>query len=180
VPPLTGNTPTANGVTAGFAAFNLIASMTVGPAFLTRFHLPAQPWTFLLTLFPLIFSAIFFAIPAARWALHKRKLAKRERRMLRRELLREIWSRPGEPRDPAELTARAAERIGVPVENAQKMLDTLVRDLDGDVTTDAEGNMRYVFPRLAEELRAVEKARTAAPDRQLGEVIFSSEDAGRG
>jgi len=97
--------------------------------------------------------------------------------MLRRELLREIWTHPGEPRDPAELSARAAERIGVPVDQAQKMLDTLVRDLDGDVTTDEEGRMRYVFPRLVEEQAAVAKARLAAPDKQLGEVIFSSEDA---
>ena len=68
----------------------------------------------------------------------------------------------------------------MPAADAQKVLDTLVRDLDGDITTDADGNMRYVFPRLAEEQRAVDKARAAAPDRQLGEVIFSSEDGGRG
>ncbi|HEY2745201.1 MAG TPA: hypothetical protein VGL86_11280 [Polyangia bacterium] len=180
VPPLTGNTATANAVTAAFAGFNLLASVTVGPAFLQRFHLPAQPWTFWLTLFPLIFSAIFFAVPATRALVRRRQLKKRERRQLRRELYREIWSRPGEPRDPAELTALAAQRTGMPAADAQKMLDTLVRDLDGDVTTDAEGNMRYLFPRLAEEQRAVEKARAAAPDRQLGEVIFSSEDGPRG
>ena len=180
VPTLTGNTPTANAVTAGFAGFNLLASFTIAPAFLHRFHLPMEPWTFWLTVFPLVFSAIFFAVPAVRWAVHKRKLAKRERRQLRRALLREIWAQPAEPRDPKELAASAAHKLGIPDAEAEAMLDTLVRDLDGDVTTDAEGNMRYVFPRLAEELRAVEKARTAAPDRQLGEVIFSSEDAGRG
>ncbi len=181
VPPLTGNTSTANGVAAGFAGFNLIASMTVGPAFLQRFHLTGMPWTtFFVTLFPLIFSAIFFAVPAARALVRRGRLKKRERRQLRRELLREIWSRPGEPRDPAELTTRAAQRTGMPATDAQKMLDTLVRDLDGDVTTDAEGNMRYLFPRLAEEQLAVEKARAAAPEKQLGEVIFSSEDGPRG
>ena len=178
VPPLTGNTPAANGVTAGFAGFNLFGSMVIAPAFLQRFHLPTEPWTFWLTLFPLIFSAIFFAVPAARWAIRRRQLAKRERRQLRRELLREIWTRPAEPRDPAELCARASQRIGVPVSDAQKMLETLVRDLDGDITTDAEGRMRYLFPRLDEEQRAVQKARLAAPDKQLGEVIFSSEDGG--
>ena len=180
VPPLTGNTSGTNGVIGAFAGFNLFASMTIAPAFLQRFHLPTEPWTFWLTVFPLVFSAIFFAVPAARWAIRKRKLQKRERRQLRRELLREIWAQPGEPRDPAELAARASQRTGVPDGEAQKMLDTLVRDLDGDVTTDAEGRMRYLFPRLAEEQRAVEKARAAAPDKQLGEVIFSSEDAGRG
>ena len=176
VPPLTGNTQTANAVTAGFAAFNMLASVTIAPAFLQRFHLPTEPWTFYLTLFPLIFSAIFFAVPAARWAVRKRKLAKRERRQLRRALLREIWAQPAEPRDPKELATRAAHTLGVPDGEAQAMLDTLVRDLDGDITTDAEGRMRYVFPRLAEEQRAVETARLAAPEKKLGEVIFSSED----
>jgi hypothetical protein len=180
VPPLTGNSGATNGVIGAFAGFNLFASMTIAPAFLQRYHLPLEPWTFWLTVFPLVFSAIFFAVPAARWAVRKRRLASRERRQLRRELLREIWARPGEPRDPAELTARASQRTGVPAADAQKMLDTLVRDLDGDVTTDADGNMRYVFTRLAEEQGAVEKARAAAPDKELGEVIFSSEDAGRG
>ena len=180
VPPLTANTPGTNGVIGAFAGFNLFASMTIAPAFLQRFHLPTEPWTFWLTVFPLVFSAIFFAVPAARWAVRRRQLRKRERRQLRRELLREIWAQPGEPRDPGELTARASQRTGLPAAEAQAMLDTLVRDLDGDVTTDAEGRMRYVFPRLAEEQRAVDKARRAAPERQLGEVIFSSEDAGRG
>ncbi|MGZ3441811.1 MAG: hypothetical protein ACXVDD_19960 [Polyangia bacterium] len=181
VPALTGNTGATDGVIAAFAGFNLLASTTIGPAFLQRFHLTGLPWTsFFVTLFPLIFSAIFFAVPAARWAIRRRQLAKRERRLLRRELLREIWARPGEPRDPAEVTARASQRTGLPVAEAQKMLDRLVADLDGDVTTDAEGRMRYVFSRLDEEQRAVQKARLAAPDKQLGEVIFSSEDGPRG
>ena len=177
VPALTGNTGATDGVIAAFAGFNLVASTTIGPAFLQRYHLTGLPWTsFFVTLFPLIFSAIFFAVPAVRWAIRRRKLAERERRQLRRELLREIWARPGEPRDPAELTAHAAQRTAVPVADAQAMLDTLLRDLDGDVVTDGEGRMRYVFSRLDEEQRAVAKARLAAPDQKLGEVIFSSED----
>ena len=131
-------------------------------------------------MFPLVFSAIFFAVPAARWVVRRRQLARRERRQLRRELLREVWTRPGEPRDPAELVAAASGRTGLPAADAQKMLDTLLRDLDGDVTTDAEGRMRYVFPRLAEEQGAAAKARAEAPERQLGQVIFSSEDGGGG
>ena len=151
--------------------------MTIGPAFLQRFHLSGLPWTsFFVTLFPLIFSAIFFAVPAARWALRRRQLKTRARRQLRRELLREIWAQPGELRDPAQLSARAAQRSGASVAAARVMLDRLVADFDGDVTTDAEGRMCYRFPRLDEEQRAVAKARLAAADKKLGEVIFSSED----
>lgn len=179
VAPLTGNTPAADAVTAGFAGFNLLASLTIGPAFLQRVHLAGDPIaTFFVTLFPLVFSAIFFAVPAARWLVRRRKLARRDERQLRRALMREIWARPDELRDPEELALLASTRTAQPPAHARALLDELVRDLDGDVTTDAEGRMRYRFPRLAEEQRAVAKARLAAPDRQLGEVIFSSEDRG--
>lgn len=174
--PLTGNTPGANAVVGGFAGFNLFASLTIGPAFLERFQLGGDPIaTFFVTLFPLIFSAIFFAVPAARWIKRQGRLRRRERRQLRRQLMREIWARPAEPQDPAALSARVSQRTGQPVPTVQRMLDTLVRDLDGDIETDADGNLRYVFPRLAEEQRAVATARAQASDKKLGEVIFSSE-----
>jgi hypothetical protein len=179
VAPLTGNSSGADAVTGGFAGFNLLASMTIGPAFLQRVHLAGDPIAhFFVTLFPLMFSAIFFAVPAARWALRRRKLRRRDERQLRRALVREIWSAPATPRDPDELALLAATRTAQPVAAARAMLDELVRDLDGDVDNDAEGRVRYVFPRLAEEQRAVAEARKAAPDRQLGAVIFSSEDGG--
>jgi hypothetical protein len=59
-------------------------------------------------------------------------------------------------------------------------LEKLLKELDGDVQNDAEGRIRYVFPRLSEEKKAVAGARAAAPDRQLGPVEFSSasEDPG--
>jgi hypothetical protein len=176
VPALTGNTSGANAAIGGFAGFNLLASLTIGPAFLERVHLGGDPLaTFFVTLFPLMFSTVFFAVPAARWALHKRKLHQRERRQLRRALMREVWAAPATPRDPDELAARAAEATGQPKEAARAALELMLQELEGDVADDAEGRVRYVFPRLDEERRAVQAARAAAPDRKLGEVIFSSE-----
>jgi hypothetical protein len=177
VVPLTGNTGGTDLVIGGFAGFNLLASLTIGPSFLQRFRLDGDPWaTFLVTLFPLIFSAVFFAVPAARWAVRQRRLRRRERRQLRRALLRAIWSAPAMPRDPDELAARASQETGQPKPAARAMLEELVRELDGDVDSDSDGRVRYVFPRLDEEQRAVQKARATAPDKRLGEVIFSSED----
>lgn len=181
VAPLTGNSAGTDAVIGGFAGFNLLASMTIGPAFLQRVHLAGDPTaTFFVTLFPLIFSAIFFAVPAARWLLRRRQLRRRDERQLRRALLREIWTLPATPRDPDELAAASSQRSGQPLPAARAMLDELVRDLDGDVDSDAEGRVRYVFPRLDEEQRAVAAARRSAPDRQLGAVVFSSEDGGAG
>jgi hypothetical protein len=176
---LTGNTPGSNAVAGGFAAFNLIASLTVGPAFLARAHLAGEPlaW-FFITTFPLIFSALFFAIPAGRWLKARRRARRAERRALRRALLREIWAQPAAAHDPDTLATAAAKRAELPVEEARRMLEKMLPELDGDVTNDAEGRVRYTFPRLGEELTAVDKARAAAKPPALGEVIFSSEDRG--
>jgi hypothetical protein len=181
LPPLTGNPPGANAATAGFAAFNLIGSMTIGPAFLQRFHLTGDPLaTFFVTLFPLLFSAVFFAVPATRWLVRQRKLKTREKRQLRRALMREIWSAPALPRDPDELATLAAATTGLPQPNARAMVEGLLKELEGDVVSgekgDGNGKPLYVFPRLAEEQIAVDKARAATPERRLGEVIFSSDD----
>jgi hypothetical protein len=177
VAPLTGNTTGADLAIGGFAGFNLLASLTIGPAFLQRVHLSGDPLaSFFVTLFPLIFSAVFFAVPAARWAVRQRRLRAREQRQLRRALMREIWSAPATPRDPEELALLASSKTGQPLLAAKQMLEQLVRELDGDVDTDGDGRARYVFPRLDEEQRAVQKARAQAPEKRLGEVIFSSED----
>ncbi len=177
LPSLTGNSAGANAATAGFAGFNLIASMTIGPAFLEKVHLTGDPLaTFFVTLFPLLFSAVFFAVPATRWLVRQRKLKTREKRQLRRALMREIWSAPATPRDPDELATLAAAATGLPQPNARAMVEQLLKELEGDVTTDDNGKSQYVFPRLDEEQRAVQKARAEAPERRLGEIIFSSDD----
>jgi hypothetical protein len=176
-PPLTGNTPGTNAVVGGFAGFNLIASLTVGPAFLARFHLAHDPTLlFLVTTFPLVFSAIFFAVPGVRVLASRRRAKKLATGKLRKELLREIWSHPGAQLDPEELTKRIAERSQQPVEAAKKQLDALLAELDGDVTNDAEGRVRYVFPRLEAEKKAVAAARETAKVPELGPVEFSSDD----
>jgi hypothetical protein len=174
--PLTGNTPGANAAAGGFAAFNLLASLTIGPAFLAKVGLAGDPtWSFFVTAFPLAFSTLFLGIPAARALRARRAEKKRLRRRVRRELMREIWTRPGEPKVPEAIAARVAERAGVPEEQAKRALDRLLAELEGDVVTDDDGKVRYTFPRLAEEQAAVERARRLAKEVKLGPVVFSSD-----
>jgi hypothetical protein len=176
-PALTGNSGAANAVVSGFAGFNLLGSMTIGPAFLERVHLAGDPTAlFFVTWFPLIFSALFFSIPAVRLLRSRRRKAKSTRRTLRRAILRELWTHPGEPIDPKALAAQVAARCNAAPEAALAEIEVLLRELDGDVTTDEAGHPRYLFPRLATEQRVVEAARLVAPKQGLGEVVFSSED----
>jgi len=174
LPSMTGNTPGGNVAVTAFSAFNLIASLTIGPAFLHRFRLDGNPWaSFFVTLFPLIFSAIFFAVPAVRLVQRRRKQRKLERQAVRNALLREIWHT--DRLDPASTSKMIAERTGQPVEQVQKTLDRLMAELDGEVETDAEGRICYRFPRLAEEKLSVSAARAAAVVPALGPVEFTSE-----
>lgn len=179
-PQLTGNTPGTNAVVGGFAGFNLLAALTIGPAFLQRAGLAGDPTaSFLVTAFPLAFSTLFLGVPAARLGVEKRRARKRERRKVRRELLREVFAHPGQPFDPEALSALVAERTGQPLPEVRAQLERLLPELDGDVDTDAAGNVRYVFPRLAEEQRAIGHVRERAALPALGEVVFSSEEDAR-
>ena len=178
--PLTGNTPGANAVTGGFAGFNLLASMTIGPAFLQHMHVYDPVATFFVTAFPAAFSAVFFAVPGVRVLQRNHRRKKRLTRQIRRELLREIWAQQGELVDPQALAARVAGRVQQPEERVMGALDRLHKELDGDVTNDAEGRVRWRFPRLTEEKQAVARLRAASPERLgLGNIEFSSEDPGR-
>ena len=176
-PALTGNTAGTNAAIAGFSGFNLLASLTVGPAFLHRIHLSGDPIaTFFVTVFPLLFSMVFFAIPGGRYLVAKRRDKKRLKLELRRELLREIWTRPDDKFDPEALAKTAAERAKQPLETSKRALEVLLAELEGDVETDAEGRLRYTFPRITVEKKAIAASRAAAPVLELGKVVFSSED----
>jgi hypothetical protein len=50
--------------------------------------------------------------------------------------------------------------------------------LGGDVVTDDNGQIRYAFPRIRQELAEIEKARAGASGRERdpGAIVFSSKD----
>ena len=179
--PLTGNTSNTDTLIGFLNAFNLVGGFLIGPAFLARFGLAGSAALVgAVTWFPLAFSSLFFAVPAARWLRGRGRSARLLGQSLRAELVHEIIARRGASFDPAELTTRVAKQLGAPVEATRGELERLLKDLDGDVTTDDAGVMRYQFPRVTEELTASEAARTLAPasERDAGEVVFSSETPG--
>ena len=178
VPPLTGNTGGTDAVIAGFSGFNLLASFTIGPAFLQRIHLTGDPTaTFLVTLFPLMFSAIFFAVPAARWVVRQRALSKRERRQLRRELLREIWAQPAEGRESGGAGGEGGAALGAAARDGAQ--DAGRAGPRPRRRRDDRRKGRHAL-RVPAARRGAEGGRGGAgggAHKQLGAVIFSSEDA---
>ncbi len=174
---LTGNTTGANLAVGGFAGFNLLGALTIGPTFLERFALAGDATAnFFVSWFPLAFSSIFFAVPGVRWLKARGARRRLERQSIRRALMREIWTSL-DGLDPKLLCETVAIRTATLPAKVQKELDQVMVELDGDIDNDADGKVLYRFKRLSEERIAVERARLVSPAQpQLGNIVFSSEE----
>lgn len=177
--PFTGNSHGTDAAIAVMNGFNLVAALSIAPAFLARFGIDGTGAELAATWFPLAFSSLFFGVPAGRWAVRRRATRRAEAARARAAVVREIVVGRGAPAKPEALCEAAAAKAGVAPEAARRALEQLLRDLDGDVTTSADGSMEYAFPRVGEELEAVARARALAPTSEIGPgtVVFSSDDS---
>jgi hypothetical protein len=168
-PPLTGNRTGTNVAISLFNGFNLLAPLWIVPAFEGRLSetFPAQQ--FLLHDYPLAFSSLLFAIPLGRWLVDRVRERGRRKRNARRSLLQQVMARQGRAAPGQELAPDPAA--------AQALAKELVA-LGGDVEPDDNGQIRYGFPRIREELAAIGKARAQASlrERDPGAIVFSSKD----
>jgi hypothetical protein len=173
-PPLTGNEPGTNALIAVFNGFNLLAPFWIVPAFEARMHVSLASWQLLLVDFPLAFSAVFFAVPFGRWVKARIEAHARRTRNDRRRLLGHIFAGTDARRGP-----RLREELA-PSPALGALLDRELVSLGGDVAAepDAQGRVRYTFPRIEQETAALARARAAAPttERDAGAVVFSSAD----
>jgi len=168
-PPLTGNRTGTNVAISLFNGFNLLAPLWIVPAFEAslRTQIPGQE--FLLHDYPLAFSSLLFAVPLGRWLAERAREPGRRRRNARRRLLQAVLAKQGQAASVDELAPDPAE--------AEALGRSLVA-LGGDVVTDDNGQIRYAFPRIRQELAEIEKARAGASGRERdpGVIVFSSKD----
>ena len=168
-PPLTGNSTGTNVAISLFNGFNLLAPLWIVPAFEAGLRAPIPGQEFLLHDYPLVFSSMLFAVPLGRWLVEQAREPGRRKRNARRRLLQAVLERQGRAASVEELAPEPA--------TAQALSQSLVA-LGGDVVTDDNGQIRYAFPRIREELEGIEKVRAQASGREQdpGAVIFSSKD----
>jgi hypothetical protein len=173
-PPLTGNQPETDLLIGAFNAFNLLAPFWIVPAFEARMRVSLAGWHFALVDFPLAFSAVFFAVPLARWVKGRLDARARATRNDRRRLIGRIFA-------TAELGLGPSAREDLaPTPALGAMLDRELVTLGGDIAPepDARGRVLYTFPRIVQETAALARLRAAAPaaERDAGAIVFSSED----
>ncbi|MGC9984962.1 MAG: hypothetical protein ABSF35_15195 [Polyangia bacterium] len=168
-PPLTGNRTGTNVAISLFNGFNLLAPLWIVPAFEAGLSAPIPGQEFLLHDYPLVFSSLLFAVPLGRWLVERAREPGRRKRNARRRLLQPVLAKRGQAASVEELAPEPAA--------AEALSKSLVA-LGGDVVTDDSGQIRYAFPRIAEELAGIEKVRAQASGRERdpGAIIFSSRD----
>jgi hypothetical protein len=168
-PPLTGNRTGTNVAISLFNGFNLLAPFWIVPAFEAGMRTSFPGQEFLLHDYPLLFSSLLFAVPLGRWLVERVREPGRRKRNARRSLLQAVLGKRGQAASVEELAPEPA---------AAKALSQDLVALGGDVVTDDNGQIRYAFPRIAEELADVDKARTQASGRERdpGAIVFSSRD----
>jgi hypothetical protein len=189
LPPLTGNSPGANLGIAGLNAFNLAMGVWALDHGMTleRFahlfdrvpHPIADPGTPLaLGLVPVIFSALLFALPAARalarpWR-ERRAAEERGRLAVLREVVERVRvKQPLTDRVVADAWRNAAGRSA-----PAKRIDGELVALGGDVSIESSGQTRWRFPDLETEAAAVAAEREAASDEEarLGKIVFATDE----
>jgi heme/copper-type cytochrome/quinol oxidase subunit 2 len=129
---------------------------------------------------PLIFSALFFAIPLAR--LLRLGVLRQHQHVqnIRKRLFKAIFARRGQPQ---VLTAIQSAVNANPREEAlsrqgvEDMLQTLSLDLQGDMTVNEAAELQFAFPRISRELQEVERLRRQRHvDQALGKIIVESDN----
>ena len=190
LPPLTGNGAGTNLLIVLLNGFNLFASWWALSNHMTFSRLSqifaGIPWEKLppagtawaLGVVPFVFSIALFALPLLRAAWRPIKARRVARENGRKALLRKVLEGTGRRGGVSEAELVDAWATAAGSEPSSKEITREVVALGGDVDMQrVEEGVRYRFPELDLEAKAVQAEREAAAEEEarVGKVIFSSE-----
>ncbi|WP_433927604.1 hypothetical protein AB3662_31425 [Sorangium cellulosum] len=192
LPPLTGNGAGVNALIVALNGFNLMMSLYALGAHLTldnlgllargipMAELPPTGTAVALGVVPLVFSLALFALPLGRALLRPLKRRRLARRNARRAVLRAILSRVGAGQGREPITEEVLQRAWQDAAGEAPRSEEITREvvaLGGDVDLETGEGIRYRFPDLENEAKALEAEREAASEEETraGKVIFSSD-----
>lgn len=167
LPSFTGNPGSTNTWVTLFNLFNLVMGagvLTVSADMMAQQMFVHPGIYYGLGVVPLVFSAVFFAVPMLRYIGHLRATAKAERETQRRQQVGRIYrSVQGSAAEPIQLDEKFGKELAV--------------QFDGEPMVDDSGRTFYTFDELKQQLEAGVRVRQAADARVVfGETVFSSDD----
>lgn len=181
---ITGNDAKSNALVGAINGFNLVAAATAPWFIFPRLGMGGIAAYIGLVVVPVIYSLMFFAVPAARAISVRRENRKRERRNVRRVLLGMVFDLTldkgaGVMVDAA--TAFVSQRLqhqAVTRKHVESALHELAAEFDADVTPDPDGNLIFRFPRLRSQFTAAEAVRhlLELDRKKLGDIVYHTGD----
>lgn len=169
---LTGNTPQMNVLIVFLNGFNLLFSLIIlSGAFEEALSV------FWLGTVPLLFRSSFCRAPAAPAGGTVAGGAPQRRKPTPQGHARHLSQpRPGANAGTGAAYCQSAQRARTTLKKTvEDILARLVRDLPGEIRTDAQGQVLYEFPIITLELEEAERLRAQRRvERDLGKVVFDS------
>lgn len=177
------NSTTFNWVIGLMNGFNLFMGIFVINGFLQTLYLRTQmplfqsPTTeFVLGPIPIVFSFLFFLVPAARSIVISKKNKAIVYRNKIRNMIRAVFNKIGERLHIYEVQNILNYIQKTPKKEAESFAKDFVVRYQGDLDSDEKG-IYYTFPRISQEQTEIKQIRQHVDPSQykLGDVEFSSE-----
>ncbi|MDX9723671.1 MAG: hypothetical protein RBU37_23185 [Myxococcota bacterium] len=184
---VTGNTGSANALITFFNGFNLFFAIASPSLLFPILQIQGTAANIGLVWIPLIFSILFFAVPAIRslgvGAENTRRHSRNVRRMVLKSVFESVESKKAAL--SASQTKRDVERALEQVKTngkAEVIADTLKQtsaEFEAEVEVDERQQLLYTFPTIERALNESEKLRRSAKldQQKLGEIVFATADS---
>jgi len=174
---LTGNSTTRNWIITLMNAFNIVmSSLVLSGSLLAGIGFLG---VFFLGVFPLVYSTLFFLIPAIRWFRVRTKQKEQHKQNIRKRLMRVVFQTHSHEIPLSKLTEvtnkwRTTEELLDQAVVDDVMKDTIL-DLGGEGYVNEEGEIIYRFEKLGQELDDIDKLRkNKKDDSDIGDVVFET------
>ena len=129
---------------------------------------------------PLVFSVLFFLIPAGRFFSMRALQRQQHEQNIRKRLFQVIFTRQGQAQTMSDILAAlhvtdAQETLTAPI--VEERLKELVLNMPGDMQVNDTAEVQFSFPRITRELQAAPQLRHLRQiDDSLGEIIVESDN----
>jgi hypothetical protein len=129
---------------------------------------------------PLVFSLLFFLIPAGRLVRIQALRRQRHDQNIRKRLFKAIFAQHGQPQTVREIMATVnanAQEEPLALQSIEARMKELALDMPGDLVISETAEVQFTFPRITQEVQAGRQLRRQRRvDESLGAIIVEADN----